>query len=281
MTTSRTLVIGSTGTVGSQISDNLKRLGVDLVETTRDPQKTNDSTVFLDILTQKGLATAFENVDRAFLMSPPGYADQFATLSPLIQEAKKRKLKKVVLMTAYGADAQETTPFRRAEKELENSGLEYNIIRPNWFFQNFNSYWIHSILTQNQIRLPAGEARVSFIDARDIAAVATELLLKNDHPRQAFNLTGGQSSTHHEVAEAITKATGRKITYVDVPQDELKAGLLAAGLSQEYAAFLLMIMGYLKEGYNAKISDSVVKVLKREPISLSQYCTDYKKSWVK
>jgi len=116
-------------------------------------------TVKLNLLTGEGLTQAFEGVERAFFLSPAGYADQYKNLSPLIQEAKRRGLKKVVLMTAMGANAVETSPMRRAEIELEKSGLAYNIIRPNWFLQNFHTFWIQGIKTQGRFSSPAATQR--------------------------------------------------------------------------------------------------------------------------
>lgn len=171
------LVVGGTGTVGSEVVKLLKQMkneGYQVRLTTSKPVEKNDELVQIDLGTGQGIVAAFEGVDRAFFISPPGYGDQYAVLSPLIQEAKRRGLKKVVLMTALGTNASDSTPFRRAEIELEKSGLNYNIVRPNWFYQNFNTFWVQGIREQDKILLPAGQAKVGFIDARDIAAVVAK-----------------------------------------------------------------------------------------------------------
>lgn len=215
-----------------------------------------------------------------FLLSPPGYSDQYALLSPLVQESKRQGLKKVVLMTALGANANEQSPFRRVEVELEKSGLAYNIIRPNWFFQNFHTYWVQSIIEQNQLQLPAGNAKASFIDTRDIAAVAAELLVGEEFNGQAFDLTGREAYTHTQVAEAISQVAGRSISYRDISPDDFKKTLMTAGLNPEYAEFLTMIMGFLREGYNAAITKDVELILKRAPRDLNDYVNTYKDKWI-
>jgi uncharacterized protein YbjT (DUF2867 family) len=169
-------------------------------------------------------------------------------LSPLIQEAKRRGLQKVVLMTAMGADMNDAAPMRKAEIELENSGLAYNIIRPNWFMQNFNSFWVQSIREQGKILLPAKQAKVSFIDSRDISAVAAKLLTSNDRNNRAFNLTGARAIHHSQVADEISKATGKSVVYQNIEPATLKQGLLAAGVPEDYSDFLVLIFGYLAEG---------------------------------
>lgn len=272
------LVTGASGTVGQELTKILREQGYHLRLLTGQSPKNSDS-VQVRLETGEGLDQAFEGVTHAFLLSPPGYADQYKLLSPMIEKAKKHQLKKVVLMTAMGANAVDSSPFRRAEIELEKSGIPFNIIRPNWFMQNFNTFWIQGIKEQKKIFLPAGSASVSFIDARDIAAVAAQLLTSNDLNNKAFDLTGPAAINHDQVALAISKATGDAITYQEITPETLKKGLLGAGLPSDYVDFLLMILSYLKAGYNAQVHDTVKFILKREPLSIERYSEDYVKLW--
>lgn len=275
----KVLVMGASGTVGSVLVSQLKKKGVNVLAST-SKKPTSQDQVQVNLATGEGLKSALTGVDKLFLLSPPGYADQYALLSPVVQEAKRRGLKKVVLMTAYGANADESSPFRRVEVELEKSGLSYNIIRPNWFYQNFHTFWVQGINEQNKILLPAGNAKVGFIDARDISAVAAELLTSDRFDNKDFDLTGPDSVNHDDVARAISSATGREVTYQDIDPEALKAGLVGAGLPEDYARFMLMIFGFLREGYNSATNDNVKKIIGREPIGLKQYVEDFKKAWI-
>lgn len=274
------LVIGANGTVGRELVKILKLKGYFVRSTTSKSVVNSDELVQVDLSTGEGVNAAFEGVNRAFLISPPGYADQFAILSPLIQEAKRRGLNKVVLMTAFGANANESAPFRRAEIELEKSGLNYNIIRPNWFFQNFNTFWINSINEQKQILLPAGNAKVSFIDARDIAEVAAKLLISEGYDRQAFDLTGSEEVDHNQVAKVISEIVGKKIEYKEVSPESFKQGLMGVGIPEDYIDFLVLIFSFLKAGYNAAKTTSVVDITGQKPRTLLDYASDYKNSWL-
>lgn len=281
MSKKTTLVIGSSGTVGSELVRLLESAGQEVRKTTHRKEAAQGSNqVYLNLASGEGLQDAFAGVSSAFLLSPPGFADQYAMLSPLIQHAKAQSLKKVVLMSAMGANAVETSPFRRAEIELEKSGLAYNIIRPNWFLQNFNTFWIQGILEQNKILLPAGTAKVSFIDARDIAAVAAKLLLSNEFNNRAFDLTGPLAVDHSEVASAISKVTGKQISYTEIAPEELRKVLLGAGLPGDYIEFLLMIFGFLREGYSAAINENVKLITAHSARTLHTYVSDYKQSWL-
>lgn len=278
MNTDKILVIGASGTVGSEVVNQLKQNGHEVLSaTSRAPSRPDQ--VQLNLATGEGVKVAFAQADRVFLISPPGYADHYAILSPLIQEAKRQGLKKVVLMTAMGANADENSPFRRAEVELEKSGLQYNIVRPNWFLQNFNTFWVQGINEQRKILLPAGEAKVSFIDSRDISAVIAKLLVDDIFNNQDFDITGPEAIDHSQVAAAISTHIGEEVTYQDIPPADLKAGLLAAGLPEDYVDFLLLIFGFLKEGYNAGTTENVKEILGRDPRGVDTYAADYKEAW--
>jgi uncharacterized protein YbjT (DUF2867 family) len=245
----------------------------------KDNSSVSLDRVYVNLATGENVHAAFDGIDRAFFISPPGFADQYKILSPLIQEAKRRGLKKVVLMTAMGANAVETTPFRRAEIELEKSGLNYNIIRPNWFLQNFSTFWAEGIKTNNLIALPAGQAKVSFIDARDVSEVAANLLIDDRRNNKDFDLTGPIGVDHLEVAESIGNAMGRRIDYKDIPSDVLKSKLVGAGFPVDYVDFMMSIFGFLREGYNARTTSHVAEILGRNPLSLSDYVTSTKNAW--
>ncbi|MGE4133318.1 MAG: NmrA family NAD(P)-binding protein [Bdellovibrionales bacterium] len=275
------LVVGASGMVGSELVRRLKSDGYKVRSTTSKAVKNSNEQVHINLATGEGIKDAFEGVDRAFFLSPPGYADQYAMLSPLIQESKRRGLKKVVLMTAMGANAVETSPFRRAELDLERAALNYNIIRPNWFLQNFHTFWMHGISTQDKILLPAGQAKVSFIDARDIAATAAVLLTSDKFDRQAFDLTGPESIDHAQVASAISRIAGRKISYEDIAPEAFTEGLKGAGLPRDYVQFLGMIMGFLKEGYNERRTNSVKEITGQAPRSIENYVNDYQNVYKK
>ena len=279
---SKYLVIGASGTVGASIVQQLVAGGHQVRATTSRPaavgRRDNVETVLVNLATGEGVDTAFAGIDGAFLLAPPGYADQQKLLSPLVTAAKRAKTGKVVLMTAMGANAADT-PFRRVEEELVASGVPYNIIRPNWFMQNFQTFWVHGINADGAIALPAGTAKTSFIDARDISAVAVRLLTTHDQDGRDFDLTGPESLTHADVARILSAETGRAIRYEDIDPDVLRKGLLSAGLPADYTEFLLVILGFLEQGYAERTTDAVEKLLGRKPIAFSRYARDARAAW--
>jgi len=271
---STTLIIGASGTVGTELG-RLLRLRGDAVRlaTSRPPE--TPAHVRIDLGTGAGLEQAFEGVGKAFFLSPPGYTNQDVILGRLIDRAARNRLERVVLMTAMGADASDEIPLRKAELQLLRSSVPATIIRPNWFMQNFDSYWSRGIREEGKILLPVGRARGSFIDARDIAAVAATLLANADLSGMAFDLTGPEALDHAEVAAILSKVTGRQIVFEDITPDAMLGRLLAAGLPRDYAEFLIVILGYFKAGAAAKITDSVERITGRLPRSFATYAADY------
>ena len=276
---STTLVIGSSGTVGAELVRLLFAQGHKVRSATSKPPVQADQ-VQLNLVTKQGLAKAFENVEQAFLMAPAGHTNQDELLNPLIDQARAQGLRKVILMTAMGANADEAAPMRKTERYLEGSGLAFNIIRPNWFMQNFHTYWIKGILEHGKIILPTGQAKGSFIDARDISAVAAKLLLRHDFDGRDFDLTGSVAMNHDQVAAILSRETGRNIGYQDIAPEDMLNALLDAQLPRAYAEFLILILGYFKAGYAERTTDAVQTITGNAPRSLEQYAKDFRSSWV-
>lgn len=273
------LVVGASGTVGSELVRRLAAKGHRAYRATSRRPSGPDQR-HLNLVTKDGLAQAFDGIDRAFLLSPPGHTNQDELLAPLIDEARSRGLDKVVLMTAMGANADENAPMRKTEIRLEKSALAWNVIRPNWFMQNFNTFWIQGILEQGKIFLPVGTAKGSFIDARDIAGVAAELLDRHDLDGRDFDLTGAQALDHDEAAAILSREIGRAITFQDIAPEAMLKALVDAKLPKPYAEFLVLILGYFKAGYSERVTDAVERITGRRPGSFEQYAKDYRKAWV-
>jgi uncharacterized protein YbjT (DUF2867 family) len=281
MNMARTLVIGANGTVGSELVRLLRVVGHNVIKATSRPVTDPTTEVHLNLVTRAGLDTALQGVSKVFMLSPPGHTNQDELLNPVVDAAKAHGVQKIVLMTAMGANADESAPMRKAEVHLQNSGLAYNIIRPNWFMQNFNSFWIQGILEHGKIFLPVGAAKGSFIDARDISAVAARLLSTDDFNQRDFDLTGAVALDHDAVAAILSKATGQTITYQDIPEGDMRGALLRAGLAPAYTEFLLLILGFFKAGYSERTTDAVQTLLGRPPLTLEQYAAEYRSAWIK
>ncbi len=278
-------VYGGTGLVSGSVVDGLLKLGHEVYAGSRNPESgrkaPNLHWVFADSTKPNEGLVVLDQVDRAFFISPPGQTNQYEILNPWLEKAKAKKLDKFVLMSAIGIDhAPPEAPFRKFEIALETSGVPFTILRPNWFMQNFHTFWISGILKDRKIYFPGGDAKTSFIDSRDIAASAVSALLNDSLNGKGLTLTGKEALTHEEVAKKISKVTGLSIDYVDISPEDFQKGLIEAGLSKEYSEVLLYIANVLKEGHVAPVLTTVQELTGKEPISFDQYAEDHKKSWL-
>lgn len=272
------LVIGASGNVGTELSRLLAGAGHRLRRATRRTP-TEPDQVRLDAVSGEGLYTAMAGADAAFLLAPPGHANQDVLLVPMIDAAKAARVGKVVLMTAMGANADEASPLRKAERHLEASGLAFNVIRPNWFMQNFHTFWLQGIREAGTIFLPVGQAKGSFIDARDIADVAARLLTSHELDGRDFDLTGLEALDHDQVAATLSRVTGRRIRFQDITPEAMRQGLLGAGLPADYAEFLVTILGFFRAGYAERITEAVARITGHAPRSFEAYARDHKAAW--
>jgi uncharacterized protein YbjT (DUF2867 family) len=269
------LVLGASGNTGSELSRLLAAAGHDVRRAT-SRATTGAGQVHVDLATGAGLDAALAGAEGVFLLAPPGHADQHALLAPVVDAAVRHGVQRAVLMTAMGVDVDEAIPFRRLERHLERSGLAWNVIRPNWFMQNFHTFWLPGIRAAGAIMLPTGRAKGSFIDARDIAATAFVLLSGSVFANRAFDLTGGEALDHDEVAAILTRETGRPIRYQEITPDAMRQGLLGAGLPAPYVEGMLGILEAFRQGHAARISDAVPTITGRAPITMAEYARDHR-----
>ncbi|MGB5121220.1 MAG: NmrA family NAD(P)-binding protein, partial [Vibrio fluvialis] len=191
----------------------------------------------------------------------------------VIQAAAERNVK-VVFQSVLGVDADDSIPYRQVEIALENSGVPYVILRPNWFADNFHTYWKAGI-DQGVIGVPAGEGKSSFIDVRDIASSAAAALTTNRFDNQAFNLTGPEALSYAQAAQKISEALGKPVAYQAMEEGAFCDLLKSVGVPADYAEFLTSIFYPVREGWTAGVSDAVATLTGKAPRSLDEYIADH------
>jgi uncharacterized protein YbjT (DUF2867 family) len=121
--------------------------------------------------------------------------------------------------------------------------------------------------------------KTNFINIREIAAVAVKALTEPRHENQAYKLTGSQALNYEQVADILSRALGRKITY----RDPSLPAFIRETLRNGKPLGMTLVMGYLytqtKRGMAEKVTGSVREILGRDPISLEQFVETYKNVW--
>ncbi|ANL47296.1 NAD-dependent nucleoside-diphosphate-sugar epimerase protein [Rhizobium phaseoli] len=271
---SKILVIGATGTVGRHVVDGLLAKGEAVKAASRAGKPVaNAEGVVFDYAKPETFGPAFDGVDRAYVLLASGYADSKGMLLPVIEAAAARKVK-VVLQSAFGVDADDAIPYRQVEIALEKSGTPYVILRPNWFSDNFHTFWKPGI-DHGQIALPAAEGKSSFIDARDVAASGVAALTSSSFDGKAFNLTGPEALSYTQAAAILSEAIGKPVSYNAVSDEAFIDMLTGAGVSADYASFLASIFYPVRQGWTAVVTGDVETLTGRAPRSLQTYAADY------
>lgn len=267
------LVFAANGNVGQPLVAALLAKGEQVKAASRTGTAVGGAQgVAVDIDDPSTLARAFEGVDRVFLLAPTGSLDITGRLLPVIEAAVARKVK-VVLMTALGVDADEAIPYRQVELALERSGTPFVIVRPNWFADNFHTFWKPGI-DHGVIAVPAGDGKTSFIDTRDIAESAAAALTTDRFDGRAFNLTGPEALSYGEAAAVLSRVTGKAIAYTPVDDDGFVGILTGAGVPEPYARFLATLFHPVREGWTARVTGDVETLTGHAPRSLATYAQD-------
>jgi uncharacterized protein YbjT (DUF2867 family) len=284
------LITGATGTVGSEVVKQLLSAKGERKNIKVAARSSNDSTfrnlgvqgLELDYNKPDTLSAALSGVDKLFLLTP-FQSNMVDLTSNLVNEAKRAGVKYIVKQSVLGADDSEQaiTPsrlHRQAEKVIEESGIPFTFLRPNFFMQNFVTFYSNFIKTQGAFYVPAGDAKASFVDVRDIAAVAVQALGKNGeskHIGKAYDITGAEALSYGEAAEILSKELAKKVNYVNISDEDARKGMKDMGADEWTINSMIELFGIARAGYLSEISTAVKQVTGNKPTTFSQFARNY------
>ncbi|MFD5461753.1 NAD(P)H-binding protein [Kitasatospora sp. NPDC127059] len=266
------LILGGTGTTGRRIARRLTAQG----RPVRTASRTGGDVRF-DLADPATWAPALDGVTAAYLLEPeprPG-RDPRARIPQLVTEAVAAGVRRLVLLSAHGVDeADDVHPLKAAERAVRESGVDWTVLQPGWFAQNFTeSFWLSGVLS-GTLAMPTGDGRTPFIDAEDIAEVAAAALTDERHSGRTYQLTGPRALSLGEATDLITAATGRPVRHLDVAPDAFTAGLVADGTPPDVAAFLTGLLLNIRDGRVAGVTDGVERALGRPARSFESFVTE-------
>jgi uncharacterized protein YbjT (DUF2867 family) len=277
------LVTGATGNVGAELLKRLVERGQPVRAFVRDPKRAarrlapgvelfagdfRDASTFLP---------ALGGVDRLFLLIPssPNVERQ---QKDFVDAAKQGKVRQIVKLSQLGANEHARGRFPRYHGAVENyilkSGIRYTFLRPNLFMQGLLNF-ATTISSDGALFAPIGNARVSVVDVRDIAAVAASVLTEAGHEGKAYDLTGPESLTHAEMATKLSRALGKPIAHIDIPPVAMKEALLSLGMPQWQAEGVVEDYDQYRDGEAARTTSTVEDITRAAPHSFAQFAKDY------
>jgi uncharacterized protein YbjT (DUF2867 family) len=190
-------------------------------------------------------------------------------------------VKHIVKLSHTRADTQPgitiTRLHRDAEKVIEEPGIPYTFLRPNFFMQNFINLYGQMIRNTNSFSLAAGDGKVSFVDIRDIGSVAATVLTEqnDEHTGKSYDLTGPESLTYTEAAEILSTEAGKKIRYINISEDQVRQGIKEMGMNDWHANIIVELLRITRDGSVSEVSSGVQKVTGKEPVSFSTFAKEH------
>lgn len=277
------LVMGASGHVGKELVNRLAHTGNQVRAAVHDPLKLNTlfdypgiETVTFNFEDKKSLSSTLQGVTSLFLILPALQNLQSFVKNLLTTASSAGSLKHVGLLSITGSDDPKAPElaqwFNQAECQIRNSSIPYTILRSNCLMQHLLQYLQPDSAI---IYLPAAGGKVSFVDARDVAAVAADLFMPGaNHVGKIYNLTGPQTYSMYQVAEILSRVSGLRIGYVESSKEN-SASALKGKIADWQLEYLLDYMQYLFSGAGDTVTSTIEQIAKIEPVSFVDFARDY------
>jgi len=272
------LITGASGSVGKVVLQEAIRTEPKVRAMYRSKEEAAKAPsgcepVLADYRDNQSLRKALNGVTAVYVVCSP--IPQLVELeSNMLDACKESGVKHVVLNSALGAgDFAKSFPgwHRKVEDKLKATGMSYTILRPNGFLQNIAVYNAPSIRAQGAFYAAMGDAKVSYLDVGDIAVVAVKVLRGGAHAGKTYELNGPEAISNGELAKRISKAAGRTVNYVDIPEAAQREAMLGLGIPEWQVTALLELQQYYKLGGGAKTDSLLQTLIERAPVTLDQY----------
>ena len=260
-----TLVIGGTGKTGRRVVTLLEEAGLPVRIGSRS------ATPPFDWNNESSWDASLDGIGAVYITYSPDLAMPGATdaIQGLVGLAKKKGVRRLVLLSGRGEEEAQA-----CEAIVQASGLGWTIVRASWFNQNFSEGAFIDMVLAGTITLPAGDTPEPFVDADDIADVAFAALTEDGHDGQVYEVTGPRLMTFSDIADDLSRATGREITFQTVPHDAFVNGVAESGAPNDVVWMLDYLFATVLDGRNAHLTDGVQRALGREPRDFADYARD-------
>lgn len=276
------VITGATGTIGSEVVRLLAGRDVKVRAVSRNPEQARVpagvEVVRGDYADTDSMAAAFSGAEAAFLVGLLG-PDYVELDRALVATARAAGVRRLVKLSAIGTGDPELgrvgTWHMPGEQAVRESGVDWTILRPSSFASNTRS-WVTPIQAGQPVPNMTAVGAQGVVDPRDVAAVAAEALLSDDHAGRIYTLTGPAALTTHDQAAVLAAALDRAVEVTDIPLDVAREFMLESGMSEEYADGALAGQAFVRDGGNAIVTGDVEQVLGRAPRTYADWVRDHR-----
>jgi uncharacterized protein YbjT (DUF2867 family) len=276
------LVTGGTGLIGRDVLRLLSKAGVPARALARNPQKGEKlpgiTWVAGDLTRPETLPAAFPGAKTLFLNSAIS-EDLVALQNNAVAAARAAGVKHTVKLSAFGASDHSKAPIcsmhYQVEKEIQNSGMEWTMLRPHHFMQNLLAQ-AQYIIKDGVVYSASGDGKIPYIDAGDIAAVAAVTLSKPGHAGKKYVITGSEALSYRQAAEIIGRTIGKPLRFVDETPEQSRARRQREGYPPKIIESALAISAYQRAGGKTETITTVVADLTgKSPRTVAEFARDH------
>lgn len=274
------LVTKATGTTGRYVVRGLAERGVAVKAGSRSPAVAAEGDIVpvrFDWDDRSTWASAVDGTDAIYLVKPE--SDEVTEIiRDFVRLVEDSGATRIVLLSEIAAETRAGDAHElQVEQIIEQSNLDYAILRPNWFMQDFidERFFGNLIRREGVIVMTTGGSAMSWIDARDIAAVAVELLIGQNCGKQALTLTGPGAFTLEQLADRISAAAGAVVLPLEEATEAAETRMRNAGAPEQFIEYFSNIGRSIMKGDTAVVTDVVAQITGQQPRSLDAFLAEH------
>lgn len=285
MSTSPTILItGATGNIGAVLAQQLSAQGIRFRAMVRSLEQATSlaalpgaELVTGDFTDVQSLTNALQGIERAFLLTNSSEQAEMLQLN-FTKAAHNAGVQHIVKLSQLAADLHSPVRFLRyhavVEERIKQSGISYTFLRPNLFMQGLLGFR-DPIAKQGKFFASLGDAKISLVDIRDIAAVAAAALTSEGHKNKTYDLTGPAALTHEELAAQLSNALGREIRFINVSPEDMRQAVLSVGFPEWQADGLIEDYAHYARGEAATVSNAIQEVTGKPARDFKSFAQEY------
>ncbi|TFK18049.1 NAD(P)-binding protein [Coprinopsis marcescibilis] len=239
------------------------------------------------------------DIQSVYLLPPPLKVYSADEVFAFIDIAIARGVKKFVLITGTSVEMSDADrvgsnlaldrhrcSMAKVHKYLDSKGVEYCVLRPTWFMENFVVNHGQNIRNRDQFTSSVPKGKIPLVSAEDVARAGFEAFTSDKKHITERIVIGPEFMTYDEAAEILSDVVGRTITHQAIPGETLETLYKQFGMPPEFAAFMVALEKASDEGMDLKLVKRLENENKTEnlyvgKIRLRDWAEKNKGAWIK